>query len=147
MRLLAPASDFEPALLDEVSKRLGLRMVILFGSRATGEPRPLPDSDIDLAICFAAPDRRASWWESYTELAPVFPLAQLDLVLLSDADPLFRWEIARAGVLLWGDPLDHMEFRAFAFRDFVDSGDLRALEARLCEKKLAWVRRRLHGSA
>ncbi|MBI4545884.1 MAG: nucleotidyltransferase domain-containing protein [Gemmatimonadetes bacterium] len=147
MSLVAQEIEFDAALLDAVSKRLGLRRVILFGSRATREPPPLPESDIDLAISFTAPACRASWWDCHTELASVFPDAQVDLAFLADANPLFRWEIARDGLLLWGDPLDHLEFRAFAFRDFMDSGDLRALERSLFEKKLAWIRRRLHAAA
>jgi len=36
--------------------------------------------------------------------------------------------------------MEHLEYRAFAFRDFVDSGDLRALERRLSEKKLERIK-------
>jgi uncharacterized protein len=86
-------------------------------------------------------------WACHEALADVFPDAPLDLVLLPDADPLFRWEITRAGVLLWGDPLDFLEYRAFAYRDFVDSAGLRALERVLFEKKMALIRERLNAAA
>jgi uncharacterized protein len=80
-------------------------------------------------------------------LSPPFGDASLDLAFLDHADPLFRWEIMRQGVLLWGDPDDFLEFRSFAFRDFVDSEDLRALERILFEKKLAYIRRQLDAAA
>lgn len=135
------------ALLDAACRRLGLRMLVLFGSYATGTPGQGPDSDVDLAMAVQAGHPRSSIWEYHTELAAVFPDQSLDLVFLADADPLFRWEIVRHGTLLWGDPLDYLEYRAFAFRDFIDSADLRALERRLFEKKMAFVRQRLHAAS
>ncbi|MGH7461136.1 MAG: type VII toxin-antitoxin system MntA family adenylyltransferase antitoxin [Longimicrobiales bacterium] len=130
------------AALDECCARLGLRMVVLFGSRATGSPPPQSDSDLDLAIAFVNGQRR-EFWDCHDALAELFPGQSLDLVFLSDADPLFRWEILSEGVLLWGDVDDFLEMRAFAYRDFHDSADLRALERTLSMKKLAHIRQQL----
>ena len=80
-------------------------------------------------------------------LEPAFPGRNLDPVRLADADPLFRWEIMEPGLLLYGDPLDFLEYRAFAYRDFVDSADLRALERTLFEKRMAYVRGIVRGDA
>lgn len=139
--------EFDAALLDAASKRLGLRMVVLFGSHATAHPPPAPDSDVDIAVSFTAPNQRDVFWEAQRALASVFNEHTLDLALLRDADPLFRWEIAREGELLWGDPVDFLSYRAFAFRDFVDSADLRRLEHTLFEKKLEFIRRRISAAA
>ncbi len=46
----------------------------------------------------------------------------------------------RAGVLLWGDVDDFLEYKVFAYRDFVDSADLRELEEALFRKKMAYIR-------
>lgn len=35
---------------------------------------------------------------------------------------------------------DFLEYKAFAFRDFLDSEDLRALEEKLFQKKMAFIR-------
>jgi hypothetical protein len=40
------------------------------------------------------------------------------------------------GVLLFGDVDEYLEARAFAYRDFIDSFDLRRLGQMLFEKKL-----------
>lgn len=122
-------------------------MVVLFGSHAAGLPAPGQDSDVDLALAFQPGCRRRRLWDYYEDLRDAFPGAPLDIVFLADADPLFRWEIMRQGRLLWGDPLEHLDYRAFAFRDFVDSADLRALERRLFEKKMALVRERLRAAS
>ena len=129
---------FDEAQLDTTARRLGLRNVILFGSHATGSPPPGPESDLDVAITLGTPEP-PGFWECHSALGAVFPDHSLDLVLLRDADPLFRWEIMRAAVLLWGDIDEFLELRAFAYRDFVDSADLRALERTLSERKLAHI--------
>lgn len=135
------------AALDLACVHLELRMVVLFGSHATGQPAPGPASDVDLAVAFHPGRERAGWWDTHKALSDVFPGAELDLAFLADADPLFRWEIMREGKLLWGDPLDHLEYRAFAYRDFVDSADLRSLERHLFERKMALVRERLRAAS
>ena len=122
-------------------------MVVLFGSWATGLPAPGPESDVDLALSLPAGRPRVRRGDCYDGLRDAFPHRSLDVVLLADADPLFRWEIMRAGKLLWGDPVEHLEYRAFAFRDFVDSADLRALERGLFHRKMALVRERLRAAS
>ena len=116
MVVCSPGSvEFDARKLTAVGERLGLRMVILFGSRATGSPPPAAESDLDLAVAFSS-GHRVSWWDAHRELSAVFPAHVVDLVFLADADALFRWEILGAGVLLLGDPIEHLELRAFAFR-------------------------------
>ena len=128
-------SDPAPRTLAEVAEALGLRLVIRHGSRAVGaEPPPMPESDLDIAVLVGARHRALS--EIYAALAPLFPDHDLDLARLNDADPLFRFEVLRRSDLLYGDPDLYAELQAFAYRDFVDSADLRALEAALSRKKL-----------
>lgn len=126
--------------LETVARELAVRCVVLFGSRATGTPPPTPESDLDVAILAGPPDAPRAWWDCYETLSDVFSQATLDLVMLHEADPLFRYEIMRSGVLLYGDPDVFLEYKAFAYRDFVDSADLRALEEALFQKKMAYLR-------
>jgi predicted nucleotidyltransferase len=78
---------------------LDLPLVVLFGSRARGTPRP--GSDWDLAIWaerLPTPERRLSWSADLAaELAG--PEAQLVFVT-AELDPVLGFEIARAGRLL-----------------------------------------------
>lgn len=82
-------------------------------------------------------------WAYHEALGELFPGESLDLSFIDGADPLFRWEILRRGALLWGDPDAYCELRAFAFKEFVDSADLRELEQTLSERKLARVKQLL----
>ncbi len=130
----------DAAALAAALAEMGARFVAAFGSRVTGRPWPTENSDIDLAVRLAAPEAGRRFWEVRQAFAAVFPDHDVDVVLLDTADPLLRWEIMGPGVLLAGDIDEFLEYRAYAYRDFVDSADLRALEDRLFRKKLGWLR-------
>ena len=136
---------YDRSHLAAVCRELGLRLLVLYGSRATGTPPPTPDSDLDLAVAGAhcSRERFMTW---YRTLSDVFTAYDVDLALLSEADPLFRYEIFRQGLLLYGDVDDFLAYKAYAYRDFVDSADLRRLEEALFHKKLAFIREALHAT-
>lgn len=124
-----------------------MRLAVLFGSRVPDGLPPGPRSDVDVALAFRHGAPRVSMLTLLERLAPAVEGAELDLVLLGGVDPLFRWEIFRRGVLLYGDVDDFLEYRAFAYRDFVDSADLRALERVLSEKKWKYIGERLRAAS
>jgi predicted nucleotidyltransferase len=135
-----PVPEHDPQRLAEVAQRYGLRLVVLYGSHA--KRRAGPESDLDIAVLGC---RTEEFLDCYADLAEVFRRYSLDLVRLEDADPLLRHEILHQGILLRGDPDLFCEYRAYAYRDFVDSSDLFALEDRLFRKKMARMKERLHG--
>jgi len=142
---VSPITCFDAQALDAASTELGLRTVVLFGSHATLDPPPGPESDVDVAVSFASIGDAPSFWDAHEVLARAFR-EPLDLVLLVDTDSLFRWEIMSRGRLIWGDEIAHLEDRALAFRLFVDSADLRRLERTLFEKRMAYLRAQLRAT-
>ncbi|MCG5515659.1 MULTISPECIES: nucleotidyltransferase domain-containing protein [unclassified Ectothiorhodospira] len=133
----------DPQALDAAATGLGLRLVVLYGSHARQRPPPGPESDVDLAI-LGCPHE--GLLKADLQVSSLFPGHNLDVVRLEDADPLFRQEIMSIGRLLWGDPDLFCEYRAYAFRDYVDSADLRRLEQTLQRRKLGWLEDQLHDS-
>ena len=131
---------FDSDQLADIAGVFGLRLIVLFGSRATGSPPPGPDSDFDVAVLGC---QTQDFWSCYQSLAGVFAGGQLDLVRLEEADPLFRHEIMHGGVRLYGDPDLFCDYRAYVYRDYVDSADLRALEQTLFRKKMAYLESQL----
>lgn len=132
---------FDKERLDTAARERGLRLVVLYGSYA--RRRADQQSDLDIAVLGCPPER---FWDCYEILSDVFSLYSLDMVRLEDADPLFRHEIMRVSVLLYGDPDLFCEYRAYAYRDFVDSADLFALEEVLFRKKMNRMKEQLYGS-
>ena len=129
--------------LGVAASNFSLRLIVLFGSHAKGKPEPGPDSDVDVAVLGCS---REDYWDCCKAVGEAIGGAELDMVRLEDADPLFRHEIMRAGVLLDGDLDLFYELRAFAYKDFIDSADLFALEETLFRKKMARLERMLHDS-
>ncbi|SFM59486.1 hypothetical protein SAMN05421721_1138 [Ectothiorhodospira mobilis] len=129
--------------MDAVARSLGLRLVVLYGSHAHRSPPPGPGSDVDLALLGCPPE---GLLQAQDRLAPLFPGHELDLIRLEAADPLLRYEVLSRGLCLWGDPDLFCEYRAYAFRDYVDSADLRRLEQTLHRRRLAWLEEQLHDS-
>ncbi|WP_205617063.1 type VII toxin-antitoxin system MntA family adenylyltransferase antitoxin [Pelomicrobium methylotrophicum] len=137
-----PMPEYDPERLADVAQRYGLRLVVLYGSHA--KHRAGPESDLDIAVLGC---RAEEFLDCYTDLAEAFQRYSMDLVRLEDADPLLRQEIMHQGILLRGDPDSFYEYRAYAYRDFVDSSDLFALEDLLYRKKMARMKEKLYGSA
>ena len=123
--------------LAAVGKKFNLRFIILHGSYAKGTPHT--GSDLDIAVLGR---RRIGLDESldiHGELGRIFgdnEERELDLKTLHQVDPFFRYLVVRDGILLFGDGTEYEEFRAYAFRDYMDSADLRKLEFRLLEKSI-----------
>lgn len=137
---------YDVAKLESACRDLGVSMLVAYGSRAGGRPGPTPESDLDLALRGPGPPSWDRLSVCLRRLGDVFPDYPLDLVFLGEADPLFRWEIMGNGMLLFGDPLAFLEYRAFAYKDFVDSADLRRVEQVLFRKRMDWIRKQLHVS-
>jgi hypothetical protein len=133
---------FDPEALDRVVGDYGLCLVVLFGSRAGGSLPPSAHSDLDLAL-LGCPAARLL--ECHADLSEVFRRYPVDVVRLEEADPLLRHEVMRQGILLHGDADLFCEYRAFAFRDFVDSSDLFALQHKLFRRRMQRLEAALHG--
>lgn len=123
---------------------LEIRLLILFGSRARTGQRVQPESDLDLGVLFRPGVEDLRFTLCLDRLSEVFPGYSLDLGFLNQADPLFRFEVVQEGVLLYGEEMDFLEYKAFDFRDFMDSKDLRNLEKKLFEQKMAYILKELN---
>ncbi|WP_324670041.1 type VII toxin-antitoxin system MntA family adenylyltransferase antitoxin [Geochorda subterranea] len=103
--VLRPGS--EP--LRQLAYGYGLRLVILFGSRARGEAGVT--SDFDLAVSMTDPYRRAygeltegeahTFQRLHSELQRMLATSRVDLVLLERAAPLVVHRVVRDGIPLF----------------------------------------------
>ena len=106
-------------------------------------PPPSPNSDLDLALLLKSGHEKRSPDVLIAQIPDFFPAYDVDLVILNRADPLLRHEIMRDSLLLYGDMDAYAAYKVFSQRDLMDSQDLLALEKRLFEKKMAYIRSRV----
>jgi len=94
-----------------------LKLAVLFGSTARGKARPKSDVDLGILLDPYSPELRFQVEADLGRAAG----RPVDVVLLDDAPPLLRFEIAREGVLLFQRD-DHRwtDFKAKAMVDWWD---------------------------
>jgi hypothetical protein len=104
-------------LREKASSLPEVKLAVLFGSRARGEERPRSDVDLGVLLETYTPDLR---FKVEAELGRAAG-REVDVVLLDDAPPLLRFEIARDGVLLFQRE-DHLwtDIKARAMLDWWD---------------------------
>lgn len=126
--------------LIELAQKLGLRFVILHGSRADNSAHD--ESDVDVAV-YLEPGRLEHFGFSAYEAIlnglvdalGTAGIGKLDLVILNDTNILLRYEITQKGKLLYGNALTYLQYCAFAYRDYIDARPLFNLENALILKR------------
>jgi predicted nucleotidyltransferase len=137
---LPEIASLDREALAAVAQTHGLDLVVLFGSTARGQRRPA--SDLDIAVHFAGPrqDPPTLPEEARVEgsLLDLLGLrCDLDMVVLNDASPLLRWNVARHGIPLFaGSPTRWTLFQIRAHRDYEDSARFRAHQWRVLLQRL-----------
>ncbi len=106
------------ARLGEISRQRGLRLVVLFGSAATG--RMHAHSDVDIGVLFETEPSFSELAELTHDLSAVVGTPHVDVAVLNHADPLFLWQMMRSARLLFGEGRDFARMRLSAFRRYHD---------------------------
>jgi predicted nucleotidyltransferase len=122
----------------KIAEKYELKLVVLYGSQATGKAKL--NSDIDIAILG---ERRIDFdkhIELINEFTDLFNTDEIDVKLLHNTNPLFRYEVMRDGILLYGSDYDFVSFKAYAFRDYMDSGDLFRLKRIFIKKRMEYMK-------
>lgn len=128
--------DFEAKKLEitKIAQKYNLRFVILYGSYAKNQARP--DSDIDLAVLGNKLVDFQQIVDLNNDFIDLFKFDEIDVKSLHKTNPLFRYQVVKYGVLLFGDEHDYNQFKAYAFRDYIDSEDLFKLRDIMTNKRL-----------
>ncbi len=138
--------DINKKELEKFAEENGIKFIVLFGSRATETFKK--ESDFDIAV-LASPEKNISDLDNYNNvlfgLAKILdiPDYKLDLTNLNKANILLRYEITLNGVLLRGDEDAYAQYKAFAFRDYIDAKPLFNLESLLVHKRLKLMQKAL----
>lgn len=108
--------------IQKIGKKHQLDFVVLHGSRATGKIVS-PDPDYDLAVY----RRGGILFDEHITLVNQFMGVfgnDTDVKTLHKKDPLFRFEVMRDAILLYGDEEKFNQFFLYAYKDFQESQPL-----------------------
>lgn len=109
--------------ISEIAAKYSLDFVILHGSQATGKTiSPNPDIDIAVYRNKKNPDTK-DIIEVTTDFIKVFG-DNVDVKFLNKTDPLFKLEVVKDGILLYGDPHEYEEFKLYIYRLYDDAKPL-----------------------
>lgn len=121
-------------LKETLAEHGGVRLAILFGSRATG--RATANSDLDLAVRTAAPLKAAEKIALIEKLATATGLP-IDLIDLTHAGEPLLGQILKHGVRLQGSDEDYANLLT---RHLFDAADFLPYRRRiLAERRQAWI--------
>ncbi len=122
--------------LTRIGEKHNLRFIILHGSYAHGTKHP--KSDLDIAVLGEKKPSVKEFFAIQNDLSDFFGDSkdrELDFKTLHHSDPLFRYLVVRDGVLLYGNQTQYAEYKTYAFKDFIDTKDLRDLETRITKQR------------
>ena len=112
-------------------------LIIAFGSQVKG--RATITSDFDFGVLkerFLSLSERA-YLSGYISKKLAINEDKIDLVDLSTASPLLKFEVARNGQLIDGDHADFIRFKVRAFKEYVDTAKFRRMREKIMMKKYA----------
>ena len=116
----------------------GIKFIILFGSQAVGDRHE--NSDFDVAV-LTTREKNLSVLKNYSEILDFLsnilciPDYRIYLTNLNKANPFLKYEVVSSGKLLYGDEDEYADYRAGAFKDYIDSQPLFHLEKYLIKKR------------
>ena len=104
-------------------KKIGVSVVYLFGSQASG--RASPDSDLDIGVIFHDPDSgkdaRGLYQSLYEIFSEMFPQAKLDIVFLQNAPlPLQYSAISEGQIFFEDDPVFRADYENRLVNSYLD---------------------------
>ena len=129
--------------LEKYAPEKGIKFIILFGSQALG--KGMEKSDFDLAV-LTTKEKSISTLDNYNDVLDFLKGAleisdyKIDLTNLNKANLFLRYEVISSGILLYGDEDEYAGYRAFAFKEYIDSRSLFDLEKFLVKKRQRLLR-------
>ena len=108
-----------------------------FGSRVNG--KSTNKSDFDFGVLKTAPLSLAERTDIVENLSDKLNINEdkIDIVDLSTASPLLKFEVARNGKLIDGDYTDFIRFKVSAMKEYVDTAKFRRLREKIMMQKYA----------
>ncbi|OIO44889.1 hypothetical protein COX24_01050 [bacterium (Candidatus Gribaldobacteria) CG23_combo_of_CG06-09_8_20_14_all_37_87_8] len=122
-------------LIEQIAKKYGLTMLLLFGSRVDGTFRK--DSDFDIAYLSKKKLDFLQEAKLSMALSPVCENENIDLSNLETASPLLLYGIFQnCRMLFVDDPYRFYSMRVYAFKQYVEAQPLFELKFQRLQEKI-----------
>lgn len=115
----------------KIAKDYGLKLIIAFGSFASGRSRK--DSDLDIGVLANNEVSFKKQVDLINEFSQIFK-KNVDLTILATANPLLLFEAAKNAILLCGDSREFMKLKLKAFHVYNDYSPYFKMERELNRK-------------
>jgi len=122
--------NLDKSQFNELGKKYDLRLLMVFGSQVNGDINQ--DSDFDFAFIS---NNEVNLRDLNSDLIDIVNNDKVDLVDLKKTNPLLKHEISNRIELVHGNELDYLEFKASAFKEYIDSKPLFDLQNLLIKKR------------
>tara|TARA_Y100000310_G_scaffold10036_1_gene10743 strand:- start:1496 stop:1918 length:423 start_codon:yes stop_codon:yes gene_type:complete len=130
-------------LAEKIVKKYDLDFVVAFGSRINGKARQ--DSDLDIAVMGHKNNGSYKKYGSlFNEFSKIFPEFNIDLRLIQGSEPVFLYNVFLKGKFLAGDLQKFYSYKAFAYKNYIDSQSFFALKHKLLHKRQQEITKLIH---
>lgn len=120
--------DFQ-ALARLMQKRKDVVLAYIFGSQVVSNQVKAPSRDIDIAVLFDPSPSLRDLLRFRSEMTRLLRTDKVDLISLSEAPPLLRYEIVSGGRTIYSrDPQFQSRFEMKAISRFLDTQHLRTVQ-------------------
>ena len=119
--------------LQTIGRKYKLKLVLLFGSAATGKMHAC--SDIDIAVQTEDPSKGFGiYLDLLHEFEAVFPEKKIDLSFTGRADPLFLAMMCKQPRCLYGKKLDLAKLKLLSYKKYIDYQPYLAIESKFVDR-------------
>ncbi len=119
--------------IQEIGRSHDLKLLVLYGSRAKGTANV--QSDVDVAVLGNQGIDADGYSALYQELSKLFGNT-LDLKSLHNTNVLFKYQVMKDAILLYGKHLDFVKFKVYAVNAYVDAKSLFRLQEQLVNQRI-----------
>ena len=106
-------------------------LIIAFGSQVTGKATGMSDFDFGVFIGKQMTLDERVEISSYIAKKQNINEDKIDLVDITNASPLLKFQIAQNGKLIDGEFFDFIRFKVRAFKEYVDTAKFRAFREKI----------------
>ena len=124
-------SNLQKLKIAKIAKKFHLKLIVVFGSFASGKNRV--DSDLDIAILGIKEISFSEQINLINEFSRVFN-KNIDLSILNNVNPLLLFEVSKNSILLYGSREDFLKFKLYAFKVYNDYTPYFEMEKNLNKK-------------